>query len=153
MSNQTIDNTNARPTPGPTPVQEPAKPTPKGALALIRPHQWIKNFFVFIPMFFGGSLLNIEDIWSSVITFFAFSFAASSIYCFNDIYDVEADRRHPVKCRRPIASGAVSIRSAYLLMGLDRKSTRLNSSHANISYAVFCLKKKTTGLISSFLIL
>lgn len=118
MSNQTIDNTNARPTPGPTPVQEPAKPTPKGALALIRPHQWIKNFFVFIPMFFGGSLLNIEDIWSSVITFFAFSFAASSIYCFNDIYDVEADRRHPVKCRRPIASGAVSIRSAYLLMGL-----------------------------------
>src|SRR3712207_4561056 len=153
MSNKAIDTTHDEPTAGLTPDNSPQKPGRKGPLALIRPHQWIKNFFVFIPMFFGGSLLNIEDIYASVITFLAFSFTASSIYCFNDIYDVEADRRHPVKCKRPIASGAVSIRSAYLLMGLDRKSTRLNSSHANISYAVFCLKKKTTGLISSFLIL
>ena len=48
----------------------------------------------------------------------AYSFAASSIYCFNDIFDVEADRRHPVKCHRPIASGAVSIKQAYGLMFL-----------------------------------
>lgn len=87
-----------------------------GALALIRPHQWIKNLFIFIPMFFGGSLLNGNDIYACVITFLAFSFAASSIYCFNDIYDVEADRRHPAKCHRPIAAGVISISNAYLLM-------------------------------------
>ena len=87
-------------------------------LKLIRPHQWLKNVFVMIPMFFGGSLLDPSDIRASVVTFFAFSFIASSVYCFNDIIDVEADRRHPVKCKRPIASGALSARSAWALMAL-----------------------------------
>ena len=85
---------------------------------LIRPHQWLKNVFVMIPMFFGGSLLDPSDIRASVITFFAFSFIASSVYCFNDIIDVDADRRHPVKCKRPIASGAISVKSAWAFMAL-----------------------------------
>lgn len=88
----------------------------KKTLLLIRPQQWIKNGFVLIPMFFGGRLLNADDAIASVVTFFAFSFAASAIYCFNDIVDVDADRRHPVKCHRPIASGAVSVPTAYALM-------------------------------------
>ena len=88
------------------------------AIKLIRPKQWLKNMFVFIPMFFGGSLTDFQDVYASIITFFAFCFIASSVYCFNDIYDVEADRRHPVKCKRPLASGALSMKSAYLLMGL-----------------------------------
>lgn len=87
-------------------------------LKLIRPHQWLKNVFVMIPMFFGGSLLDPSDIRASVVTFFAFCFIASSVYCFNDIIDVEPDRRHPVKCKRPIASGAISVRSAWALMAL-----------------------------------
>lgn len=90
----------------------------KKTLLLIRPQQWIKNGFVLIPMFFGGRLLNADDANASVVTFFAFSFAASAIYCFNDIVDVDADRRHPVKCHRPIASGAVSVPTAYALMGV-----------------------------------
>ena len=88
----------------------------KKTLLLIRPQQWIKNGFVLIPMFFGGRLMNVDDAIASVVTFFAFSFVASAIYCFNDIIDVEADRRHPVKCHRPIASGAVSVPTAYALM-------------------------------------
>lgn len=90
----------------------------KKTLLLIRPQQWIKNGFVLIPMFFGGRLLNADDVIASVVTFFAFSCAASAIYCFNDIVDVDADRRHPVKCRRPIASGAVSVPTAYALMAV-----------------------------------
>lgn len=90
----------------------------KKTLLLIRPQQWIKNGFVLIPMFFGGRLLNADDAIASVVTFFAFSFAASAIYCFNDIVDVDADRRHPVKCHRPIASGAVSVSTAYALMAV-----------------------------------
>ena len=90
----------------------------KKTLLLIRPQQWIKNGFVLIPMFFGGRLLNADDVIASVVTFFAFSFAASAIYCFNDIIDVDADRRHPVKCHRPIASGAVSVPTAYALMAV-----------------------------------
>ena len=76
----------------------------------------MKNFFVFFPMFFGGSLLCIEDITAAAVTFLSFSLAASSIYCFNDIIDVEADRRHSVKRKRPIASGEVSIGKAYVIM-------------------------------------
>ena len=87
-------------------------------LRLIRPNQWLKNVFVFIPMFFGGSLLDPGDIRASLLTFFAFSFIASSVYCFNDINDVEADRRHPVKCKRPLASGAISIGKAWALMAI-----------------------------------
>ena len=87
-------------------------------LKLIRPQQWLKNVFVMIPMFFGGSLLDPGDIRASVLTFMAYSLVASSVYCFNDINDVEADRRHPVKCRRPLASGAVSMGTAWVLMVL-----------------------------------
>ena len=90
----------------------------KNLLMLIRPKQWIKNAFVFIPMFFGGSMLDTSDIIASIITFFSYSFAASSIYCFNDIIDEDADRRHPAKCKRPIASGAISVTQAYALMAL-----------------------------------
>lgn len=85
---------------------------------LIRPKQWIKNFFVFGPAFFAGVIFQTNSILAGLITFLAYSFAASSIYCFNDIYDVEDDRRHPVKCKRPIAAGDITIPQAYGLMGL-----------------------------------
>ena len=90
----------------------------KNILRLTRPKQWIKNFFVFIPMFFGGELFDLHSIWLATITFVAFSLTASSIYCYNDIVDVDADRCHPVKCLRPIASGALSIRMGYILMAV-----------------------------------
>ena len=90
----------------------------KAIVKLIRPQQWIKNFFVLIPLFFAGELLNGTSVVCGVIAALAFCFAASSVYCFNDIYDVEADRRHPVKHLRPIASGAISIMQAYILMAL-----------------------------------
>lgn len=86
------------------------------SIKIIRPQQWVKNLFVFIPMFFGGSLLDTADIIASIVTFIAFSLTASSVYCFNDIIDADADRRHPVKCHRPIASGAVSRTQGYVLM-------------------------------------
>ena len=98
-----------------TPQQQDSKGL-TALLRLIRPKQWIKNAFVFVPLFFGGALFHVDALLAGLITFVAYSFAASSIYCFNDIYDVDADRRHPVKCHRPIASGAVSIRQAYGLM-------------------------------------
>ena len=83
---------------------------------LIRCRQWIKNTFVLLPIFFGGSMLDTSDIISGIIAFFAFCFAASSIYCLNDIIDLEADRKHPVKCQRPIACGDVTKTQAYVLM-------------------------------------
>lgn len=88
----------------------------KDIIRLIRPKQWIKNLFVFIPVFFGGALFDYQALLNVAIAFVAFSFAASSIYCFNDLRDVADDRLHPEKCKRPIASGAVSTGQAYAIM-------------------------------------
>ena len=84
-------------------------------IKILRPHQWVKNTFVFIPLFFGGSLFDAADWKASAIAFFAFCMAASTIYCLNDIIDVEVDRRHEKKCHRPIAAGLVSKTEAYIL--------------------------------------
>ena len=102
-------------------------------LLLIRPKQWAKNVFVLLPMFFGRQLTDPATLQSSLLVFAAFSFIASSVYCINDLIDVEADRQHPVKCKRPIASGAVSEKQAWLLtvvMALLSAATVLTlSSH------------------------
>lgn len=90
----------------------------KQIFKLIRPKQWIKNTFVLLPVFFGGDMLNPESVYAALVTMMAFSFAASSIYCYNDIVDVDADRRHPVKCKRPIAAGLISVPHAYGLTGV-----------------------------------
>jgi 4-hydroxybenzoate polyprenyltransferase len=76
----------------------------------------VKNLFIFLPVFFGQQFTNPTTLLQSLVAFVAFCFAASAVYCFNDIIDVDDDRRHPVKCQRPIASGAVNISTAYLFM-------------------------------------
>ena len=67
----------------------------KNLIRLIRPHQWVKNLVVLLPVFFGGALLHIESVYAGLVTALCFSFAASSIYCLNDIVDVEDDRQSP----------------------------------------------------------
>lgn len=85
-------------------------------IKVARPTHWIKNIFVFLPVFFGGALLNTTEVVAAALTFMSFSLAASAIYCLNDIIDVDADRAHPVKCKRPIASGTITIPQAYGMM-------------------------------------
>ena len=90
----------------------------KDIARVIRPQQWIKNVFVLVPLFFGGSLLDTTDIIAAVTAAMAFCFISSSIYCLNDIIDVEDDRRHPTKCHRPIAAGKISVAQACVMMAL-----------------------------------
>ena len=85
-------------------------------IQLLRPLQWLKNFFVFAPIFFSNKLLEADFFWPTLVVFASFCLISSSIYCFNDLRDVEADRQHPKKCKRPIASGAVSVKGGYAMM-------------------------------------
>ena len=85
-------------------------------IRLMRPSHWVKNLFVFLPVFFGHQMTNPDALLAAAIACAAFCLAASAVYCLNDIIDVEADRRHPVKRKRPIASGSVSVVSAYIVM-------------------------------------
>ena len=90
----------------------------KNIVILLRPQQWLKNGFIFIPLFFDHKLMEWYCLCSAILAFFAYSFAASAIYCLNDLIDVDADRKHPKKCKRPIAAGVISKAQALLLVAL-----------------------------------
>jgi decaprenyl-phosphate phosphoribosyltransferase len=81
---------------------------------LLRIKDWAKNFFLFIPLFFSGEMFNKELFLKLIPGVLAFSFVASAIYIINDYRDIEDDRKHPVKCKRPLASGAISPKMALL---------------------------------------
>ena len=77
-------------------------------LKLFRVEQWIKNLFVFLPVFFAGKVLQELHLLQSLIAFVIFSLTASAIYIINDYRDISSDRLHPEKKHRPLASGAIS---------------------------------------------
>ncbi len=81
-------------------------------IELIRPKQWIKNFFVFAPLLFAGELFHINIFIKSIYAFLAFSGASSLVYIINDISDIESDKYHKEKRFRPLASGDVTINQA-----------------------------------------
>lgn len=87
-------------------------------LRLMRPHQWVKNAFVFIGLLFGHAWQDAHLVTQVVIAFAVFCLVSSAIYTINDIVDLEQDRRHPKKCKRPLASGNVSVPMAMLLAAL-----------------------------------
>lgn len=87
-------------------------------IKLLRPKDWAKNLFLFIPLFFAGEFTNVEKILQILLGFIAFSAIASSIYIMNDYRDIEDDRKHPKKCKRPLASGEVSKPSAIVICAI-----------------------------------
>lgn len=85
-------------------------------IKLIRLKHWVKNAFLFIPIFFAGEILNTTHYFPLFLGFISFGLVASAIYVVNDLRDVENDRIHPQKRLRPLASGTVSISTAYFLI-------------------------------------
>lgn len=84
-------------------------------LKLLRPKDWAKNLFLFIPLFFSGELFHAEHYPRLIAGFIVFCCIASSIYIINDYRDIEDDRKHPVKNKRPLASGSVSKKAAVII--------------------------------------
>jgi len=87
-------------------------------LRLLRPHQYIKNSFVFLPPFFAMTLGDPRVAGRAGAAFAAFCLIASAVYIFNDLHDLEDDRRHPAKRHRPLAAGTVGPGQARLLLAL-----------------------------------
>jgi 4-hydroxybenzoate polyprenyltransferase len=84
-------------------------------LELIRIRQWSKNLFIFAPLIFSMHLFESQSFWQTVIAFFLFSLASSSVYILNDLIDIKNDRQHPQKKSRPLPSGKVSPQIALLV--------------------------------------
>jgi decaprenyl-phosphate phosphoribosyltransferase len=91
---------------------------PMHLLKMLRPRQWTKNLIAFAPALFSGRLLDIDVVVHVSLCVVALCFISAAVYVFNDILDVEADRTHPVKCKRPIAAGLISVRAAAAVGGL-----------------------------------
>lgn len=87
----------------------------KTYLKAIRVHQWVKNALIFVPILTSHQWQNVDMLLLSLLGFLAYSLAASSVYVLNDLVDLDADRQHPTKCRRPFASGAISVTHGLLL--------------------------------------
>ena len=89
-----------------------------GAWALVRclrPHQWVKNLLVFVPLIASHRLLEEGELWKTFAAFAAFCLCASAVYVLNDMVDLRADRLHPTKRRRPFASGALPVAAGLVL--------------------------------------
>ena len=84
----------------------------KVLVAALRPQQWIKNLIVFAPLVFSLNAGHPDMLLEATAAFVVFCLAGSGVYVLNDIVDREQDRRHPVKCRRPVASGVLSVPAA-----------------------------------------
>lgn len=105
----------AAPSPGPA-----VTATPRGGLALAllrlaRPKQWLKNVLVFAAPAAAGVLTEVDALADTLLAFACFCLAASGTYYLNDALDVDADRAHPTKRHRPVASGVVPVRLAKVL--------------------------------------
>ncbi|HJJ28800.1 MAG TPA: decaprenyl-phosphate phosphoribosyltransferase [Methanocorpusculum sp.] len=95
-----------------------AKNTPLflSLVKLMRPKQWVKQIFFFAALLFSGNLLHIDLLALTILGCILFSLTSSSVYVLNDICDREKDRAHPKKCHRPVASGAVKVPLAVVLL-------------------------------------
>lgn len=81
----------------------------------MRVHHYIKNALIFVPLLFSAHFLDKEYLYITILGFFVFNLIASSIYVINDIQDVELDRLHPTKRKRPLAANLISIKKAKIL--------------------------------------
>ena len=90
----------------------------KNIIKLLRPKHSIKNLLIFLPLIFGLRNLTFQDFRSCIAGFFVFCLVASSIYIINDYKDIEKDRLHPVKKNRPLASGAVTKKEAWITLAV-----------------------------------
>jgi 4-hydroxybenzoate polyprenyltransferase len=124
-------------------------PQPSRLRALIkeiRPHQWVKNVLVFVPVITAHAYTNLHALAGAAAMFAAWCLVASGIYVTNDLLDLEADRRHPSKKKRPLASGnlpilaGIFIGPALLLGGVAiAAAISLPSALALLSYIAFAM--------------
>ncbi|MBC7362865.1 MAG: decaprenyl-phosphate phosphoribosyltransferase [Candidatus Aminicenantes bacterium] len=110
----------------------------------LRPKQWIKNFFVFVPLVFSEKLFNPSAFITTLKAFFSFCLISGALYTFNDLCDLEEDRLHPVKRNRPLASGRLKKSTAILIAAIS----------ASLSFTLaFSINRAFVSIILAYLLL
>ena len=113
-------------------------------LRLLRLHQWSKNTLLFVPLLAAHKTTEIDSLRKLSVAFFAFSLCASTVYVINDLIDLQDDRKHPIKKRRPFASGEISTKFGvalvpiFLILSLSL-ALRVGSNFLAILFVYFLL--------------
>jgi 4-hydroxybenzoate polyprenyltransferase len=107
-------------------------------ISALRPVQWTKNLFVFAAVFFSKNLFSSQVLFRASIAFFIFCLISGCTYIFNDLCDRESDRRHPVKSKRPIASGAIGASQAVGLLIICLAIALTGAFMVNLPFFIVC---------------
>lgn len=124
----------------------------KICLKEMRIKSWLKNAFVLSPIVFSLELFNVDKLLKVLVLTFAFCLISSSIYIFNDINDIESDRKHAVKKNRPIAAGQMPIRTAWIIYSLITVAGLGLSVSINLSSFFFLLSYIAINVVYSKLL-
>lgn len=116
---------------------------PLNYLKLIRVHQWVKNLFVFVPLLFSLHLFDKDYFLTTLFAFVIFCLASSLIYVINDIIDIEADKSHPTKKKRPLPAGEISKKSAIIVVAILAVLQAILLPNFNVEFIYF-----VTGFIA-----
>lgn len=126
-------------------LRRPAGPRGAATLRALRPHQWAKNALLFIPLLLAHEVADATRLLHVVIAFVGFCAAASTGYVLNDLIDIEADRKHPTKRKRPLASGALPVPNALVLMAV--------MTALGFGTSLAWLSPASTGMLACYLVL
>ena len=111
----------------------------KEYIRLLRVKHYIKNFLVFIPLFFSGQIFDVDKIIRASLGFVAFCLVSSAVYILNDYKDIEKDKNHPKKKNRPLASGKIKPRTALCIMVICLIIATVISVYLKNIYGAICL--------------
>ena len=110
------------------------RPKSNSILRALRPHQWLKNILIFVPIAMAHALSDPSKIVGTLLGFIAFSLCASAVYIVNDLCDLEADRKHHRKCLRPFANGDLLISTGFIIVPLLFLASTLLSLSISIRF-------------------
>lgn len=116
----------------------------------MRFYQWIKNTFIFAPVIFSPNFFELSCIKNSLLAFFLFSMVTGSIYVFNDCFDKKKDQLHPEKCKRPIASGQLSVPTAVIMGSIVLSTSLIAIFQFNLSFFAIAVIYIAMNLLYSF---
>ncbi len=123
---------------------------PLNYLKLIRVHQWVKNLFVFVPLLFSLHLFDKDYFLTTLLAFVLFCLASSLIYVINDIIDIEADKSHPTKKKRPLPAGEISKKSAIIVVTILAVILVILLPNFNVEFIYFVMGFIALNIFYSF---
>ncbi|AVP53751.1 decaprenyl-phosphate phosphoribosyltransferase [Clostridium tetani] len=121
----------------------------KGIIQILRPKQWIKNGFVFAALMFSGKFMNLGLLQKNIYAFVLFCLTSSTVYVLNDIVDLEKDKLHPDKKKRPLPSGMISKKNA-IILDIILIITVVSCSYNNIKVFAILLGYLIMNILYSF---